>query len=278
MKSLLACSPLLGVSLLPANELITPTGLTTNGITEFFPAINMINNSGLSGTPDISNYETIEHSAASATTAWTTNNPNGAGDYYQAGAEGQVPEFIFTLPELASLNALVFWGYHFNSPNGNETREFAVEFSPDGGKTYSDPVTVSVDLSDFAFSSVKTLPFGGDHVADTLRIHLIDNHFGGTAPGGDRMGLGEIKFIGSPGGGQLPAITDVTVTEGTLTITATSGLRPGVTYHLETGSTLLDFAPIPGSEFTADSPAVPTVSATDETGFVRIVQGPVPGN
>lgn len=280
MKFFSFCTALFGVGLLSANELITPTGLTTNGIAEFFPAINMINDSGLSAVPDLATYETVTHAPASATTAWTTNNPNGAGDYYLDGAEGQVPEFTFTLPEVSTLNALVYWGYFFSGTNGNEAREFVVEFSSDGGNTFPETVTVAPDLGDLAGTGAKTLPFGGDFPADTLRIRLTDNHFGGGASeaGGDRMGLGEIKFIGSPGGGEALAITAFEIVDGDLTITSASGLRPGVTYHLEAGSTLQDFAPVPDSEFTSDSPAIPTIAANTPTGFVRVVEGPVPGN
>lgn len=277
MKPVSLCYGVLSVAPLLANELITPSSLTTNGVSEFFPAENIINDSGLSATPDISNYETVEHVAASATTAWTTNNPNGAGDYYLAGAEGQLPVFTFTLSELSTLSALVFWGYHFDTPNGNETREFVVEFSRDGGNNYPDSVTVSVELSDFAFNSVKTLPFEEEYAADVIRIRLTDNHFGGTAAGGDRMGLGEIKFIGTPGGGENLAITGFEIESDQMLVTSVSGLRPGTTYHLESGSNLQDFAPVPESEFTSESPEFPSAPATGPVRFLRLVEGPVPG-
>jgi hypothetical protein len=262
---------------LSANTLITPTGLTTNGIAEFFPAENMINNSGLSADPEITTYESVTHLAASATTAWTTDNPNGAGDYFLEGSEGQVPEFTFTLPELSTVSALVYWGYFFSGTNGNETREFVVAFSRDGGTTFPETVTVGPELGDLAGESAKTLSFEQNFLADTIRLRLTDNHFGGgaTEAGGDRMGLGEIKFIGSPGTGEPPAITGFEIVDDLLQITETTGLQPGSTYHLETGTTLQDFTPVLDSDFSSDSPILPSVPANGPVRFVRLVEGPI---
>lgn len=266
------------MSSLLGNTLITPTSLTTNGVSEFFPAENIINDSGLTPVPDISNYETATHGGASATTAWTTNNPNGADDYFLEGAEGQVPEFTFMLPEVSSVNALVYWGYFFTSTNGNETREFVLEFSTDGGETFSAPVTVAAEPGELAGPSAKTLPFEQDFVANVIRIRLTDNHFGDGAieAGGDRMGLGEIKFIGSPGAGEPLAITEFELDGDQITITSTTGLRSGVNYHLEAGNTLEDFQPVPDTNFTSDSVSIPSISSSDSKLFIRIVEGPGP--
>lgn len=278
MTKEIACLKILGLVAVHGQELITPTALTTNGIAEFFPALNMINNSGLTVIPDISNYETTSHAGASATTAWTTNNPNGAGDYYLVGSEGQVPQFTFTLPETSTLNALVYWGYFFSSFNGNETREFVLEFSTDGGTTFPQTVTVAADLGDLAGASAKTLSFGQGFAANTVRIRLTDNHFGGgaTEAGGDRMGLGELKFIGSPGTVEALAITGFEFDGSSVTITSTTGLRGGVNYHLETGNTLEDFQPVPDTNFTSDSVIIPSIISNDPKLFIRIVEGPGP--
>lgn len=176
-----------------ADLLITPTGVTTNGVSEFFSATNLINNSGLSATADATNYTSITHTAASATTAWTTNNPNGVGDYFLTTNPGTLPVFTFTLPEVTNLNQMVAWGYHFGASNGNEARKFLVEFSEDGGTTYPNSVTVESPAGEFMISNSRTFDFGGAYNADTVRVSMLDNHFG-TGAGGDRVGLGEIKF------------------------------------------------------------------------------------
>lgn len=179
-----------------AAVLITPTGLTNvSGVSEFFPAINIINNSGLSGAADIANYTTVTHAAAGAGSAWTTDDvPPAGGDYYAQGGTAAI--FTLTLDQTYALTDFVFWGYHFNAANGNEGREFTLSFSTDGGATFPTSTTVSNPLSTFAIDSASTLPLGGTFNANVVRLETTDNHFGGTAAGGDRIGLGETKFIG----------------------------------------------------------------------------------
>ncbi|MEJ6579702.1 MAG: PEP-CTERM sorting domain-containing protein [Akkermansiaceae bacterium] len=180
-----------------AAVLITPTGLTnTSGVSEFFPAINIINNTGLSGAADIANYNTITHGAAGAGSAWTTNAPNGAGDYFLATSPGTSAVFTLTLDQLYAVTDFVFWGYHFNAANGNEGREFTLSFSTDGGATFPTSTTISNPLSTYAVSAAATLSLGGSFNANAVQLEITDNHFEGTSPGGDRIGLGEAKFIG----------------------------------------------------------------------------------
>lgn len=189
----------LSAGLAPAVILVNPTGVTNDsGVSEFFSLGNIVNNSGLSGVADFSNYTSITHIAAGAGTAWTTNNPNGAGDYFQAGSEGTTAIVTFDLGGTFGVTDLVYWGYHFGAPNGNEVREFSLEFSSDGGGTFGAPVVVSSPLSNYAFATAVTLPLGGTYTADTVRATFTDNHFGGTADGGDRLGLGEVKFVAIP--------------------------------------------------------------------------------
>lgn len=193
MKQVVIGLSTLSMAISQADQLMTPTSVTTNGVSEFFSATNLINNSGLSAAADATNYTSITHAAASATTAWTTNNPNGAGDYFLTTNPGTLPVFTFTLPEATNLNQMVAWGYHFGASNGNEARKFLVEFSEDGGTTYPNSVTVESPAGEFMIANPKTFDFGGAYHANTVRVSMTDNHFG-TGAGGDRVGLGEIKF------------------------------------------------------------------------------------
>ncbi|MFC4992896.1 hypothetical protein [Rubritalea tangerina] len=190
---------LLGSACAGAAILVTPTGLTnSSGVSEFFPAANLINDSGLSGAADFSNYTSITHASAANTNAWTTTNPNGADDYFLVSSPGVTPVFEFDLGGSYALTDFVFWGYHFNAANGNEAREFFFEFSTDGGGSYTSSTTVSNSLSDFAVQNAETLNLGGTFSANTVRMTIQDNHFGGSASGGDRVGLGEVKFVAIP--------------------------------------------------------------------------------
>ena len=128
-----------------AAELLTPSGVTLEASTQFFPVANLINDSGLSATPDIGSYTAATHAAASASTAWTTDAPGGgSADYFALNpAAAPVPVVRFDFDEVHEFTDLVYWGYHFNAPNGNEAKAFTLEFSTDGGAVYHSSVSVA---------------------------------------------------------------------------------------------------------------------------------------
>lgn len=187
---LLGC--LLPLSLLPASgqQWIVPSSVTTN-VAEFFPAVNLINGGGLPANLTFANYHSASHDAASGSTAWVTEAPGV--DYFATGSPA--PVLTLRLGALYQLTDLVVWGYHFGSPNNNEAKSLTLEFSVDGGGTYANPVQLEHART---AAGVETLALGGTHAADTVRITITDNHFGTAgAAGGDRVGLGEIRFIGT---------------------------------------------------------------------------------
>jgi hypothetical protein len=177
-----------------AEELITPSGVASaTASTDLYPARNLINNSGLSPVPSLGTYTNLSHAAASTTTAWVTADPApSGGDWFAEGNPN--PALTFTLPQTYSLSALVVWGYHFGSPNNNEAKSFSVALSTDGGVTWSDPVALTHQRT---AQNADTLGFGGGFDANAVRLTITDNHYGAAgASGGDRVGLGEVKFIG----------------------------------------------------------------------------------
>lgn len=68
-------------------------------------------------------------------------------------------------------------------------------------------------------------------------------------------------------------VTGVELSGGNIVITGTSGLANGQTYHVQTGVTLADFAPVPGSDFIGGDP-IPPVPVNGPKRFVRIASGP----
>jgi len=70
-------------------------------------------------------------------------------------------------------------------------------------------------------------------------------------------------------------IGGVQVSGGNIVLSGVTGLVEGQQYHLETGTDLNDFAPIPGSTFSGGG-AIPQVPAAGTRRFVRIVDGPTP--
>jgi len=161
--------------------------------TDFFRAAALIDNSGLSAPPTLANYTTVTHSSAGPSTAWATDSPGGGGDFFATGSPD--PVLTFALDDTYWLTALVVWGYHFTSPNNAEAKDISVEFSMDGGLTWTPSLTVTHQRT---ANAVDTLPFDSPHESNVVRLTITDNHFGSPgAGGGDRVGLGEIKFIGN---------------------------------------------------------------------------------
>lgn len=200
-----------------SQSLVVPISITHTGTAaEFFDTEdNLINDTGLSAPPTIADYQTITHDNAAAGNAWVTTNPNGAGDFYLGDTP---PTVVFEMgfDQLYRFSDFVFWGYHFGSTNGNEGRRFELEFSNDGGVTFQAPVVVERALGSHAFRNAATLDLGADYDANFARLKVLDNHFG-VGAGGDRVGLGEVRFIGD-------IVRDPWI--GTTAVSASSGGTP----------------------------------------------------
>ena len=110
-----------------------------------------------------------------------------------------------TLDGLYSLSALVVWGLSTN--HGNEASNFRVEFSSDGGATYSS-ATETLGLDRRTDGNAVRLSFGDEHEANFVRLTITNNAKGRGFPGagGDRVGLGEIRFAGSAVASNAPPV------------------------------------------------------------------------
>lgn len=195
----LALAPLSGV------EVIAPSSTQLLAGTEFYPAANLANGSGLSGIPDASNYATLSHSSANNSTAWTTDAPGGgSADYFALDpAAAPLPVLLFRFQELHDFTDFVYWGYHFGAPNGNEAKSFTLEFSDDGGKSFSDPLPLTSPI--IGQDAATTLPLGATFSANSIRLTVTDNWFEDFG-GGDRAGLGEVRFLGTTPVNPAPVI------------------------------------------------------------------------
>lgn len=161
--------------------------------TEFYSNENrIIDGSGLIGTLNTeADFATVQHRAANQNRAWVTNAPGGfPADYFAVTNDTVV--FDLTLADTYTLNSYAHWGYHFNRANGNTASEAVLQFSDDGGATFQSSQTVNIGLTTFN-ASVSVL----DSVeANFIRIAYTDNYFG-SARGGDRLGVSEIRFGGT---------------------------------------------------------------------------------
>ena len=151
--------------------------------------------------PEAPNYHTFLHPGGPANT-WVTATGVYPRNYFDAG---QVPpQFLLDLAGPYLLTDLIVWGY---GGNANEASDFTVEFSRDGGASFY--ASVDVQANYLIGQGMATLPFGGSFLADTVRLTMTDNAggrgLGGVGPG-DRVGLGEVKFLAIPEPGTLALV------------------------------------------------------------------------
>jgi len=173
---------------------VTPTSVTSStAASDLRPVDNLINGSGLTSPLNFENYASEEHAPVTGSNSWVTETAGGFVDYYTSRP---IPELVFGLAEPTLLTDIVVWGYAgTGEPNRNEAKTFEISFSTDGGASYSSSVTVN---HAFTGTMVETISLGGEYLADTVRVRITDNHF--LPPGnggGDRVGLGEVRFLSS---------------------------------------------------------------------------------
>jgi len=194
----------MAIGVAEAQELVVPaTVVSSTAATDYYPAINLINGSGLSATPTVATLGTVTHANAGAGSTWVTA---AAGPDWYAVAKPP-PVLTLGLPREFSLNALVIWGYPVVArPSNNEAKTVVAEFSSDGGTTWSGAVTLTHARTAQASEVLTFLP----RRANTVRLTITDNHYGAAgATGGERVGMGEIRFLGTT---EIPTEPRITVT------------------------------------------------------------------
>ena len=208
-----------------AQIVVRPTSvLSATAATDLFPAVNLVNGSGLSAVPDALPLAGITHSSATSTTAWAT--AGDTADWY--AVPKPPPVLTFTLPGPFLLTGLTVWGYPSGTSTQNhEAKELLIEFSTVAGGKWDGAVTLTHARTGRAPETL-VLP---DRVARFVRITVTDNYFGTPgATGGQRVGLGEIRFLGTP----VTIPDPVMVTDRSLlSFTQPSAVAQPVTQSLE---------------------------------------------
>src|SRR5262249_40649137 len=88
---------------------------------------------------------------------------------------------------------LVVWGYDATGGSiNNEAKTIQVSFSNNFGKTFGTPITLTHAQTGI---HSERLSFGGQYQATTVRLEITDNYFTAGMIAGDRVGLGEVKFV-----------------------------------------------------------------------------------
>lgn len=174
----------------PSGTVVTPTSVTLTAGDTFpgYTAQRLIDGSGLSDSPNVTNVDSVTH-VATPSTLWATS-ARGLPNYFSAGRVP--PVFEFDLGGTHDISAMVVWGYGGNT---NEGTDFSVEFSTDGGVTYAN--VENVQTSALLVDTSATLAFSTPRAANKIRVTVTNNANGRgfAGAGGDRVGLGEVVFI-----------------------------------------------------------------------------------
>ena len=138
--------------------------------------------------------------------SWVTNAV--IGDYFATNA---APVLAFDLGADAWLRDVVFWQYENNGSgvarSGNAARVVELRFSTsaEGPSFPAQPTAVvtleDVDLGLGGINSPQFFSLGAGVRARFVQLTVTDNFFGmpGIVAGGDRVGIGEIRFNASDG-------------------------------------------------------------------------------
>ena len=173
-----------------SSYLVTPQNIVqiSGDALEGFEVEHLIDEAGFTQTLTIDNVSSIRHIVGNDWVTAAVAFPN----YYDGTNPN--PQFVVDLGNTVELQAMVVWGYRGIA---NEASDFIVEFSDNGGASYHASETVRT--SALLARRSEVLNFVLLHSANTVRLTIVDNADGRNfrGPGGDRVGLGEIRFIGS---------------------------------------------------------------------------------
>ena len=202
--------------MVPASRVVPDGSLGTVSVT------SVLDGSGLSGVPTLANYTSITHATpnftGSAANAWASVDTGlGGGDFYSdLGAEmsswlpssltnGPAGYFDLRFDTPVTLTDMVAWGYSFGglAINGSNIREWQIDAYDSTGSLIGGGIFSHGAGSALDGSGPQTISFGRtfDNVS-SINAYPLDNYYGMTvnslsAIGGDRIGVAELRFIGT---------------------------------------------------------------------------------
>jgi Tol biopolymer transport system component len=210
-----------------AAQIIVPTLVSTqNDNTDVAAGAsldNLTNGSGLSSPlPNGSTLETaltVTHtfSASGELQSWTTRSSLPSTDYYSASP---MPVFVWDLGQDTPLDHIVLWQYGNDggglNRDGNAARTFLLRFNTAAeGTSFAGASefggTLTRPWATGGTNGAQAFPLGGV-IARYVELTVSDNYFGaGTVGGGDRVGLGEIRFNAGTVSNAVPVTRSIVV-------------------------------------------------------------------
>lgn len=179
-----------------AAVVITPSAITFTGTAaETYPdETRLTDGSGLSAVLTLANIGTVTHSSVSTNNAWVTTDPGTAGGDFFAQNGGTTVSFELTLDQTYNITDFVNWAYGFGTVNDNNISSVTFDYGVGNFSSSTGPIAIA-EASAAGRSVITSV---GGITADRIRINVTDNHYiASGGDGGDRVGLAEIRFIGT---------------------------------------------------------------------------------
>lgn len=178
---------------IPADVFHPIAGITsaTSG-TDYFNVQNLIEGIGIG-------FNSEQPHDQRGTNTWVTDAPNGGTADYFDPLPDPTPLLTVDLGSNVILTEISVWGYSLGNANGMS--DFSLRFAtdaegPEGANSIAYNPTFVVP---HGFDQRHSFWFSTPISARYVLITPLDNYFGtGTAPGGDRVGAGEIAFAIMP--------------------------------------------------------------------------------
>jgi len=143
-----------------------------------------------------------EHSATDQWQSYFSTAPGGyPSDFFASlGADTDV-DIVLDLGADEALGSILLWQYSYNAPEGNHTQTIEVRVNTDaeGSATFAGSATTVtlLKISDLVGGNLAQ-QFALDAVTTGryVQLSLMDNYYdsGNPGQGGDRVGLGEVRF------------------------------------------------------------------------------------
>lgn len=249
-----------------------PISAVSSNVTNFYAVENLIRGIGVDFDADAPHKQLLGNATS---TLWVTNG-NGA-DFFN-NVPLPAPALVFDLGEDRLLSEISVWGY--SSGNSNGMSNFSLRFATnaDGTDGFGTTVTYSpAYVVPFGFDARNSFDFDSSHTARYVELTPLDNYYGsGFAPGGDRVGIGEVAFEVAggvnPEQNRFKILSIVRVAESMVDITFES--ISGRIYDIETSTDLKTWAPsgtsVIGTSGT-DQTTVSTLSVASEPFFIHVL-------
>ncbi len=206
--------------------------------TDFYSAFNLIEGIDLG-------FDGQQPHLRLSDSTWVTDAPNGGtGDYFEPVPE-PAPRLVFDLGEDVTLGEISVWGYGIA---GNSMKDFSLRFatSAEGPEGAGASITYNPTfIAQTPPGPRQSFSFDQVVLARYVELTPLDNYFGVEAPGGDRVGFGEVAFqivSGPPPGFPAFSITSIALNDGQVSLVFES--VAGGSYTVNRSISLLNWSPV----------------------------------